>query len=334
MKRAGHLFEKVCAFANLRSAALVAMRGKGHKPHIARFFLNLEPELLCLQTELLSDDYRPGPYRCFEIFEPKRRHICAATFRDRVVHHALCNHLGPVLERGFISDSYACRVGKGTHAAVRRARSFSRRFSFFVKADVEKFFASMDHAVLKTLLRRKIKDRRLLNLMNRIIDHPVPGHPPGKGLAIGNLTSQWWANLYLDPLDHFFKDESGAKGYVRYMDDFLLFGDEKAELHRIRAEAESFLWNRLRLRLKPGATFLAPAGQGIPFLGYRVFPGTVRIQRRGLIRFRRNLWQKERSWAAGEIDETTFLRSVAALVGHLRHGNTHRLRQTLLENRQ
>ena len=216
MKRYGHLWEGMISFENLLRAAEKARRGKRFKPGAARFFFRLEPELLRLQEELANLTYRPGPYRTFTIYEGKPRQISAAPFRDRVVHHALTGILEPIFERSFIHDSYACRKGKGTHAAVNRCQHFARRHAYVLKADVRKYFPSIDHAILKELIARRIKDPSVLHLVSTIIDHSNPQPSviawfPGddlftpierrRGLPLGNQTSQFFANVYLDPLD-------------------------------------------------------------------------------------------------------------------------------------
>jgi retron-type reverse transcriptase len=231
MKRYGHLFEKVLAFDNLLLAAHKARHGKQDRISVARFFFHLEPELLTLQAELQSGAYRMRPYRTFAIYEPKRRQICAADLRDWVVHHAICHVLDPLFEASMIADTYACRRGKGTHAAVHRMQALARKMQYFLKGDVRKYFETVDRAVLKALLRRKLKDQALLVLLEHIIDHPIPGGVPGKGIPIGNLTSQYFANLYLGELDHFLKERLRLKGYVRYMDDLLVLSANKPCLH-------------------------------------------------------------------------------------------------------
>jgi len=222
------------AFYNLLKAADKAQRGKRFRADVARFHYNLERELWQLHGELVAKTYTPGTYHSFVIHEPKPRLISAAPYRDRVVHHALTGTLEPIFERTFVFDSYACRKFKGTHAAVARAQHYARRFPYVLKADIRKFFPSIDHQILKTLVARKIKDPDVLWLVGTIIDGSNPQEPvtmwfPGddlltpserrRGLPIGNQTSQFFANAYLDPLDHFLKDESGVKGYVRYVDD-------------------------------------------------------------------------------------------------------------------
>jgi len=329
MKGRGFLFEQVCTYDNLLNGSLRAMKGKKDKERVARFYFNLEFELLRIQDELLSGSYQPGPYHCFYVYEPKKRYICSVDFRDRVVHHALCNVLESFFEKWFIFDSYACRLNKGTHKAIRRVQTWARKSPYFLKVDVRKFFESVDHAVLKRLLSKKFKDPRLMSLMERIIDQPVPGYRGGKGLAIGNLTSQWWANYYLNLLDHYLKDERGIKYYVRYMDDLVIMAQDKAELHEVKAEMGEFIARELKLELKEKGSYMAPVSQGIPFLGFRIFPGLIRLKHASVVRFIRKFRHNERLYRQGQIDERALIRSGASLIGHLEHGNTYRLRQKI-----
>jgi retron-type reverse transcriptase len=218
----GALFERVCSFLNLLEAARLASRGKRFRPNVAAFSLNLEEELYQLRQELLSQSYRPGPYRTFFVCDKKPRFISAAPFRDRVVHHALCQVIEPIFERRFLYDSYACRKGKGTHAAVERASSYARRFRYVLKCDVEKYFPSIDHAVLLALIVEQIWDEGALWLIRTILagSNPQPeavAYFPGddlfkpferrRGIPNGNRTSQFFANVYLDTLDHYVKEE-------------------------------------------------------------------------------------------------------------------------------
>jgi hypothetical protein len=328
MKRIGHVFDEVTAFPSLVSAAGRAFRANRENPHALVFMHRLEPEVLQLQRELLSGTYQPGPYLCFTIKEPKERIISASPFRDRVVQHAVCAVLEPVLERRFIHDSYACREGRGTHAALARAQRAARSHAWFLKADVSRYFESIDHRVLKGLLLRLFKDGRYLALLDAIIDHQPPHTAPGVGLPIGNLTSQHFANLYLDQLDHFVKEGLGLRAYVRYMDDFLCFGYDKDSLHEVLARVRGFLRERLCLQVKPEKCYVAPISQGIPFLGCRVFPGTLRLSRATLVRCRRKLGQREAACATGRISGEAYRQSVASLLGHIQHADTLTLRRT------
>lgn len=325
MRRVGDLYERIIEFGNLRLAARKALRGKKGKPRVAKFYFNLENELLDLQRELKEKTYRPRPLRRFQVREPKVREISAADFRDRVVHHAICNIVEPVLERRFIYHSYACRKGKGTHRAVDRAQQFSQKSNFFLKCDVRKFFDSVDHDILKVMLRRVFKDKELLWLLDTIIDSPGER----KGLPIGNLTSQNFANLYLDILDHFIKDEIGVKGYIRYMDDFVLFHNSKEQLHRWHADIGVFLNKVLNLQLKEEATVLAPVSEGVPFLGFRIFPNLIRIKHQNKRRMVRNVKEKRHQYESGNLPESKYCQSLSSFAGHLKHANTYNLRRKI-----
>ena len=248
MKRLGALWPQVVSFDNLLAAYRKARRGKRRCADVARFALNLEQELLRLQRELQADTYWPGAYRLFRIYGRKPRLIAAAPFRDRVVHHAVMNLIEPPLDRTFIHDSYACRCGKGVHAAVERYQVWSRRNAYALKMDVAQYFPSIDHEILKAKLRRRIKDARVLALLERIIDtSPVVEGGPGhfgedhlplplerrRGIPIGNLTSQFLANLYLDDLDHFVKQTLKVRAYLRYVDDMVALHDDKGCLAEV-----------------------------------------------------------------------------------------------------
>lgn len=344
MKRHGHLWERLCSFDGLLQAAEQACRGKRFRPGVVAFHFHLETALCRLLHELESGTYAPGPYRQFVIHEPKRRVISAAPYRDRVVHHALVNVLEPIFERTFITDSFACRRGKGTHAAVRRCRDFARRFPYVFKADIRKFFPSVDHAIAKRLVARKIKDGRVLDLLGRIVDsssgqEPVIDWYPGddlfaplqrpRGIPIGNQTSQFLANVYLDPLDHFVKEKLSARGYVRYVDDFLVFGADKKELARFREAITTFLLG-LRLRLHPRKNVIFPVGAGIRFVGYRVFPTHVLLPKDNVRRFRRRARRMQADYARGRIDAADVKIRLMSWLGHARQADTHRLREALL----
>lgn len=332
MKRAGNLFDNVIAFDNLLRATKQAARGKKEQPRVAHFLFHMENELFQLQNELTQASWQPSNFRVFEIREPKPRRICAADFRDRVVHHALCNVLKPVFDKRLIFDTWACRTGKGSHKAVERAQHYCRRYAYFLKCDVRRYFDSVDHQVLKQLLRRMIKDQRLLSVIDQIIDHPLLDTLQGKGIPIGNLTSQYFANMYLGELDHELKDRQGIKAYMRYMDDMLIFANTKQELHSILNSIEVFLKQKLKLSLKHSATQIAPVSEGVAFLGFRVFPGLIRLNPQSLRRFKRRLYLQELAYQSGKSDVEYLTASVQSMIAHMRHANTHRLRQSLLSS--
>lgn len=327
MRRVGCLFERVVAWTNLLIAAKKAARGKRSRPVVARFFFNLEFELIRLQRELETGKWAPGPCRTFSIRDPKPRRISAAPFRDRVVHHAIMNVLGPVFEACLISHTFACRRGMGTHRAVESAQRLSRRYRYFLKGDVQSYFESVDHEILKGLLRCKIKDRRLLDLLGEIVDGPGAPAPDGRGLPIGSLTSQYFANHYLGQLDLFVKQGLRCRGYLRYMDDFVLFAAEKETLHLARGAIREFLSNNLKLTLKEYVTCVAPCSRGLPFLGFNIFPGVVRLQGSRRRRTLRKIKEKEAEMSLGCIGEEQLARSVASSIAHVSHARTVGLRR-------
>jgi retron-type reverse transcriptase len=349
MKTYKNLYPRICAFNSLLWAFHLAARGKRSKDSVASFEYHLEENLISLQTELRSQTYAPGEYHNFHIYDPKPRLISAAPFRDRVVHHALCQVIEPLFERRFIYDSYACRAGKGTHAALDRAQVFARCSPYVLKCDIEHFFPSIDHAILLAGLGRVIADRQTLWLCGQILASGAglhrPEHTPRlfpgddlfalarpTGLPIGNLTSQFWANVYLDPLDQYIKRQLKCPAYLRYVDDFLLFSDDKAELHRWRGAIIRFLQG-LRLVLHEDQAAVFPVETGIPFLGWRVYPLHRRLKRRNGVAFQRRLARLLRLYAAGQIDLARLDASINGWVAHAAHGNTWGLRRALLSRK-
>lgn len=332
MKRHGNIFEKIVTFENLLLASRNAVRGKKDKKAVASFCFHIENEVLALQSELLNRTYKPRPFIQFEVREPKVRKICSSDFRDRVVHHAICNLIEPIFESKSIYDSYACRENKGAHLAVKRCQQYTRKFGYYLKCDIRKFFESIDHEILRSMLQRTFKDPQLLSLLSVIIDHRVDGNEPGKGLPIGNLTSQHFANYYLSLLDHFLKERLRVPGYVRYMDDFISFSNDKEHLNHLLAEIESFTGNHLKLKLKDKATIIAPVSEGVPFLGFRVFPGLIRIKRENLVRMRRKIQKKEQLYLKGKISERSLIQSVTSIIGHVAHVNSQSARRQIFES--
>jgi len=317
VKSYGGLFDEIVSVPNLELAATAAAKGKRDHPEVARFLCQADEELLQLSAELVTGDYAPRPYRQFRIRDPKPRTISCADFRDRVVHHAVCDVIGPLIERRFIYDSYACRTGKGAHRAVARAQTMARRHCYFLKLDVAGFFDSVYHEILLALLAHTFREKRLLALLEVIVRSSPPGARAGKGLPIGNLTSQWFANLYLDDLDHFVKEKLRVPGYIRYMDDMLVFSDSKAGLWAAHDTIRDNLDRNRALHLKKAATVLAPVTEGIPFLGLRIFPGRWRLQRQRFLRTRRRMRERERAFLAGNLSAEHLALSAGAAQGIL-----------------
>ena len=338
------LFDGIASFPALREAGLRAAKGKRGKPGAAAYLANLETETLRLERELRTGRYRPGRYKTIEIFAPKHRVVSAAPFRDRVVHHAFCAVCEPIFERGFVHDSYANRLGKGTHRAVARYEKFRDRHAHVLRCDVYRYFPAIDHEILKRDLRRRIACERTLDLADRIIDssnpqEPVNVHFPGddlltplerrRGLPIGNLTSQFFANLYLDGLDHFCKEVLRAKGYLRYVDDFALFHDDRARLDEWRQRIARYLEGR-RLRLHPRKTVILPTSEPAPFLGFVLLPdGRRRLPEDNVRRFRNRLRGLRDRWRHGTVEKEEVLRRVDSWIAHAEHANTRRLRQAI-----
>ena len=281
-----NLFPQICSLENLYEASRKARKRKTRKENVERFELHRERFLHQLQDELVQGTYQPCPYRQFYIHDPKKRLISAAPYRDRVVHHGLCNVIAPLIERRFIDDSYSCRKGKGTSAGRERCRKYTNRYKYVLKCDIRKYFQSMVHDILKDKIGRTIRCRPTQDLCAQIIDSYEDDELPAavfpgddlfvysqrrQGLPIGNLTSQLWANLYLDRLDHIIKEEWRVPGYVRYTDDFLLWSDDKAFLHECRARVVDELQTE-RLVLHPRKSRVMQCREGVPFLGFRFFP--------------------------------------------------------------
>ena len=348
MKTHKLLYPLITAFENLHRAFKNAARGKRRRPDVAAFEFDLERNLLELQTELETQTYTPGPYYNFRIYDPKPRLISAAPFRDRVAHHALCQIVEPLFERRFIPDSYACRVGKGTHAALDCAQQFARRYPYVLKCDLEHFFPGTDHTVLRAQLARVIACPRTLWLADQILASGAHIHTgdytprlfPGddllaldrpRGLPIGNLTSQFWANVYLNPLDHFVKRELKCPGYVRYVDDLLLFADDKPALHRWRQAVIEFAAS-LRLSLHERQAAVFPVTNGVPFLGWHVYPDHRRLKRRNGLAFQRRFARRLAEYAAGRAGWDQVEATVQGWIAHVAHGDTWGLRRSLLSS--
>ena len=305
MKRYNKLYSRLCSFDNLLAAANQAQKGKRYHPEVLQFNARLEKELLYLCKTLQEHSYQPGGYTPFWVFDKgKKRYISRAPYRDRVVHHALINIINPVFEPTLISDCYANRKGKGTHRCVSRAQVFSGKNRYVLQCDISKYFPSIDHQILKQVVRRKISDPEVLWLIDTIIDasneqeEPYCWYFPGddlvephirrRGIPIGNLTSQFFANLYLSGLDHFVKEELHCRCYLRYVDDFLCFDNDKQRLHEYKKKISTYLAG-LRLILHPKKSLVFPTRIGIPFLGYKIFPHYSRLSKQNSMGFKKRL---------------------------------------------
>jgi retron-type reverse transcriptase len=346
MKRYGNLWRQVTDFENLLRAARQAQRGKRFRANVLNFNYHLEQNLAQLQHELQSQTYQPGAYHSFRIFEPKPRLISAAPYRDRVVHHALCNVIVPIFERTFIADSYANRLGFGTHRALKRFTQFARSNQYVLQCDIRKYFPSIDHSILKSILNRKVKCVETLWLIETIIDHSneqelvleyFPGdtlltpHERRHGLPIGNLTSQFFANCYLNGFDHFVKEQLKAISYLRYVDDFALFSDDHCFLVDARQAIEVYL-TKLRLKIHPIKSQLFETRIGANFVGFRVLPDRIRVRSDNLRRARHRLRHLKAAYKNGEIDVQKLNQSIQSWIAHLNHADTYRLQQEIWQS--
>ncbi|MDH4081623.1 MAG: reverse transcriptase/maturase family protein [Nitrospira sp.] len=343
MKRINGIWGQLTSFDNLLHAYRQARRGKRSRPGVAEFGFTFEHELFALQRELRDGSYQPGRYRLFTIYERKPRVIAAAPFRDRVVHHAVMQVIEPPLDRTFISDSYACRKGKGVHAAVDRYQSWAQTYRYVLKIDVQQYFPSIDHDLLKEKLRRRIKDARVLNVLDRIIESSPqsmaePHYFPGDdlltpldrrtGIPIGNLTSQFFANLYLDDFDHYLKQALKIRPYLRYVDDMVVLDYDKVRLAETRAAVRERLATD-RLRLHPHKAHVSPVADGLNLLGYVVYPARRRLRSDNGHRFSRKFRNMAEAYRLGRLEWPTVVASVQSWIGHAQHADAEGLRRAI-----
>lgn len=330
VRRAGNLYEKIADPDNLRSAYLKSRRGKAARPAVLDYALDLDNSLNNLRRGLLSSaQLELGDYRYFMVYDPKPRMICAASFNERVLHHAVMNVCEPAFESYAIFDSYACRKGKGGERAVKRAQYFCGKYPWYLKLDIRKYFDSISHQVLQKNLSRRFREKRLLDLFAEIL--ATYETFPGKGLPIGNLISQHLANFYLGRLDHWLQEDVGVKGYLRYMDDFLIFSQDKQVLKGWWTLIETFLAAELGLRVKSNGQ-LNRTSCGIPFLGYRIFAQKLRLGSLSRRRFQYKFKLYEKFYEKGVWDETALQKHVEPLLAFVRKAETTGLRCRVLEN--
>lgn len=338
-KTYNNLFPQIYDFENLYQAYRRARAGKRNRLEVLRFEQDLEGNLIQLQNELIWGMYRTGQYRLFDVFEPKHRVVAALPFRDRVVQHAIVGVIEPIWEARFHFDSYACRPGKGTHAGADRAQDFMRKVQrqhgrvYVLKADISKFFASIDHGIIKRLIRRRIACAPTLALLDAIIDSTAESGLAPVGLPIGNLTSQLCANIYLHELDDYAKHALGERHYCRYMDDFIIVHHDKQHLHRVRADIEDWLWRELRLKTNHKTQVFPVAvrnGRALDFLGYRIYPTHRRLRVDSIKRIKTKLRRFKRQYAAGEISLNDITPSIKSWVAHASHAQTFGLRASVL----
>lgn len=328
MKRANHLYDRISTHENLHLAFRKAAKGKQSDPEVVTFRRRFDANIQDLGEQLAAGSPDVGHYHFFTVRDPKVRTICAASFPERVLHHAVMNLCEPRLDAYAIHDSYACRKGKGNRKALTRAQEFARKFPWYLKLDIRKYFDSIDHGIAMQLLSRQFKEKRLLSLFASILDtyHAAPG----KGLPIGNLISQHLANFYLGVFDHWIKEIRSVKGYLRYMDDFVLFSYNKSVLKSELEQIVRFLEARLALKLKDNIQ-LNRTVLGLPFLGFRVFPAHIRLLPRTRKRFSEKLRQYEEKYMDGRWSESELVRHVEPLIAFTDGGDSIPFRRMVIQ---
>ena len=314
----GNLMDEVCSWENLVQAYYSARKCKRTRLSVLEFEKNRERNLLTLQDELSSGTYRTGKYRRFKIYEPKERDIMSLPFRDRVAQHAIYRVIEPIFDRSFHPGSFACRKGRGTKAALERAARAMRKkgCEWYLYCDISKFFASIDIAVLKKLIARKIKDERLLNIIGGILDSTRQE----KGMPIGNLLSQLFANVYLNELDFHVAHSVKPRGYVRYMDDIIAFFDSKDAAKKARDDIEKFLREKLRMSLN-GRTRVGRSRDRLAFCGALVRINGMRKKRAALNRAKR----KVHAWKRGAMRDCDIVAVLGSCLGFCKGTRTAEL---------
>lgn len=331
-----NLYIQICSYENLEIAFQKARSGKTLKPYVIEFEQQLKENLQTLQVELFFQTYKPKPLETFILRDPKTRKISKSDFRDRVVHHAICNIIEPLFEKSFIFDSYANRKGKGTLKAIERFEHFAgivsrghTRPCFILKADIRHYFETVDHTILLSILSKKIQDQRALWLIRTILaNHKT--EEAGKGMPLGNLTSQFFANVFLNELDQFVKHKLRAKYYVRYVDDFVILDSCKSSLFEHKTKIDLFLREKIDLELHPDKSRILRLESGVGFLGLRIFSHHQRIQKRNIRRFDKKFKRLHKLYQVGHIEREKVLEHFEGWLSYISHANTFKYQKHLV----
>jgi len=327
------LWETLCSYENLELAFLKARKRKTLKHYVIDFENNLKENLLQLRSELLMYVYRPASLETFIIRDPKTRKISKSSFRDRVIHHAIINVIEPLIDKHFIFDSYANRISKGTLNAVKRFNKFKQKVSrnntrncFVFKADIKRYFDSVNHEILITTLQKYIYDENIINLIRLILNNHKTSIE-GQGMPLGNLTSQFFANVYLNELDQFVKHELKAKYYIRYVDDFVILHNNPAILNKHQIVINNFLQFELKLKLHPQKSRIINLKKGISFLGFRIFENHQLLHKKNLRRFKNKLLNQGERYKKKQIDRDGVVEQFQGWIAYAKNANTYKLRK-------
>lgn len=331
MKRTGIDMEDVASFQNLCLAAVNAGKGKRGRRVVKKFFGDFIENITFLREELLFNTVPVGKYKIFTVYDPKRREIYAPCFRDRIIHHAVVNKIGPVIDTALVATTFACREGMGPLKAVGWAQKCSRKYPWFVKIDIRKYFDSVDHGILKTFIERKIKGRLILDLLEKIIGsyHTIPG----KGIPIGALTSQYFANFYLNNVDRFIMDQKEISAHVRYMDDIVWWCKDKSSAKNTYKRVKEYIEGSVLLELKQNCQ-INRSVNGLTFCGFRIFTNSLRLTKRKKIRYAKRLAQWEKMYADGFIRGNKLQSAYASVHSIVAHADSKGWRKTIFKKRE
>lgn len=329
----GLLFEKFVSIDHLFQSWEEFKRGKRKRKDVQYFGRHLEDNIFQIQQELSSLQYLHAQYDQFYVTDPKQRRISKATVKDRIVHQALYAVLNDILDKKFIFHSLSCRIGKGTHVGIVQLRRMLRKVSangtrscYALKMDIRRFFDTVDHQILKNLLRRNIGDEKILTITERIIDgFKIEGSTAGIGIPLGNVTSQLFANLYLHELDRFIKHGLKEKSYLRYCDDFILAANSKSHLEGLIDPIQTFLSENLRLKLHPGKMIIKKLTQGIDFVGYVLFPRHTLVRAKTKKRMKKRLKEAFELYMMGKIEAQSMDQRLQSYLGILSHADQRSL---------
>lgn len=325
-------YQKIISLENLYEAVKQTVRSKRTKTDIAEFLFHLEDNVDNIYNDLKTKKYKHGKYQFFKISDPKPRTISKATVKDRVIHHAVHDVIIPNIDKSFIFHSYACREGKGVHKAVKVVQRWTRSYDYYLHFDIVKYFNNINRNILKRLIKKVVDDKDVLWLLNEIIDSSIHYNyyirnnidlfTAEKGIPLGNLTSQLFANIYLNELDQFVKHKLRIKPYIRYMDDFIIMSKNKEYLRKWKKIIIKFVDEELNLKIHTERLHIRKAKQGITFLGFRIYPFYLKVKSKGISRFRKNIKNLKKKYDRNLITKTEAILSYNSSIAFINFANS------------